>query len=180
MLWVQSFCSGYSVICSCSNYIWEKAVYSTGEPRKGDCILLFSQDCLRSCSLVSCGIYFYIFRYLDVNEIQTIHADRLSHLKSLTRLWVLSSSLSDSWCSSKYLFEDVSSGLHGIMSQNTEVFITTTVRTSNPTSICSLNRCAGNIILIFDWSHVISYCWNCQCIISMQIHGCYLRSCHYS
>lgn len=26
--------------------------------------------------------------YLDVNEIRTIHADRISHLKSLTRLWV--------------------------------------------------------------------------------------------
>jgi hypothetical protein len=116
--------------------------------------------------------YLYIFRYLDVNEIQTIHADRLSHLKSLTRLWVLfSSPITIRFLKLRQILvqkiqclnsKDLPSGLHSIISQNIEVFIITSVGTWNTMYICSLNRFAWNSILICDWSHVILYCPNWQ------------------
>jgi hypothetical protein len=86
VLWIWTYYSEYSVIFPGTGCIWRKSAYSTGGPRRGNYIA-FCPSNMPVILFVS-SIYLYTFRYLDVNEIQTIHADRLSHLKSLTRLWV--------------------------------------------------------------------------------------------
>lgn len=57
--------------------------------------------------------------YLDVNEIMSIQADRISHLKSLTRLLVLYKIIVISFNFKMFVYRDLSTNQIGILSNNT-------------------------------------------------------------